>query len=432
MFNTDALIVLAKIALTFAVMLFAIRRRMALWIAILSGGITLSLLFGLSPLEIGTVFATAFTQAGFVTLFAVVFFIMCLSEVQAATGQGRRLVAGLAPYTRSTRLRLAFFPALVGLLPMPGGAVFSCPMIKDVSASLDMSERHKALVNYWFRHIWESAWPLYPGYILACSLAEISPSVLWRYTFPFIFISIFAGWFFLLKIPIKLQDGANDAMDEKRPLSAVAMEGLPIIIAIGGALIIDFCAPALGISLPGGGSFIISFIAATITAMLQNNMPPAALFKLVFRPHVGKMLALIAVIFIFKEQVIATKVVNVLATALSGKAATLLLFLFLPVFLGVLTGIMLGFVGAAFPLLMALLAQTGAYDERLIYVMVGLAAGHFGQMISPMHACYLVTLEFFKVPLSHTWHAIFKTSVLYIVLTLLYLAFLYYVIHPVV
>jgi hypothetical protein len=112
------------------------------------------------------------------------------------------------------------------------------------------------------------------------------------------------------------------------------MEALPIIIAIGGALSIDFCAPVFGIALPGGGSFIISFIMATAVAMLQYKMPPFALITLVFRPHVGKMLALIAAIFIFKEQVSATNVVDMLATALSGKAAFFVLFFFLPVLMG--------------------------------------------------------------------------------------------------
>lgn len=429
MIDAEALIALAKIAVTFAVMLFAIRRA-ALWIAILLGGFVLSLLFGRSPLEIGSVFAATLTQTGFITLFLVVFCIMCLSEAQAATGQGKRLVAGLAPYMRSTRLRLAFFPALVGLLPMPGGAVFSCPMIRDVSDSLFMTDRHKALVNYWFRHIWESAWPLYPGYIMACSLAEISPSILWRYTFGFVLISSFAGWLMLLRKPIPPREDAKTPSDEKRPPLSVALEALPIFIAIGGALVIDLSAPALGVSLPGGGSFVISFIVATITAMLQNNMSPRALCKLVFRPHVGKMLALIAAIFIFKELVLATRVVDVLGAAFSGRAAILLLFFFLPILMGVLTGIMLGFVGAAFPLLMGVLAQTGAYDDRLIYVMVGLAAGHFGQMISPMHACYLVTLEFFKVPLSDTWRVICKTAALYLVMACAYIAALYVFIRP--
>ncbi|CAK7055955.1 MAG: hypothetical protein DELT_01223 [Desulfovibrio sp.] len=429
MIDSAPLISLLKIAGTFAVMLIAIRRRAPLWLAILLGGVALSLLFGLSVPEMGGVFITALTQQSFITLFLVIFCIMCLSEAQAATGQSKRLVASLAPYMRSTRLQLAFFPALVGLLPMPGGAVFSCPMIRDVSEQLDMRGSHKVLINYWFRHIWESAWPLYPGYILVCSLANISPSVLWRYTFPFVFIASFAGWYLLLKKPIKLQEGLAEPVAEKRPPLAVVMEALPIIIAIGGALVIDSVTAGL---LPSGSSFIISFIAATAVALLQNKMSPVALAKLVFRPHVGKMLALIAVIFIFKEQVIAARVVDSLAPAMSGKAAMLALFLFLPILMGLLTGIMLGFVGAAFPLLMALLTQTGSYEDRLVYIMVGLAGGHFGQMISPMHACYLVTLEFFKVPLAATWGAIFKTSTLYIVLTLAYIALLYFTVHPVI
>lgn len=430
MVSTEALIALAKIAATFAVMLFAIRRTV-LWLAILLGGITISLLFGLSLLDMGRVSVGALAQPGFITLFLVVFCIMCLSEVQAASGQGKRLVAGLSPYMRSTRLRLAFFPALVGLLPMPGGAVFSCPMIRDVSGSLDMSAPHKALVNYWFRHIWESACPLYPGYILTCSIAGISPSVLWRYTFPFIFISCAAGWFFLLQKPIATRDGSEFSTGEKRPLPAVLLEALPIAVAIGGALIIDFCVSVFGLTLPGGGSFVISFVAASATAMIQNKMPLTTLFKLVFRPHVGKMLALIAAIFVFKELVGATSVVDALGTAFSGRAAILALFFLLPIVMGLLTGIMLGFVGAAFPLLIALLTQTGAYDERLVYVLVGLTAGHFGQMVSPMHSCYLVTLEFFKVPLFHTWYSVLKTSTLNLGLASVYIAALYFAINPV-
>ena len=430
MFSNPAVPALLKIVATFAVMLFIIHRNWGLWLAILGGGVVLGLLFSMSPLEIGGTALATLPQPSFLILFFVVAFIMLLSEVQGTTGQGQRLVSGLTPYMKSRRLRLIFFPALVGLLPMPGGAIFSCPMVRDVAEHLDISDRKKVLINYWFRHIWESAWPLYPGYILACALADIPPSLLWRYTFPFVLVSITVGWVFLLRTPIESLPDHFDEGSEKRPLFAVLMEGLPIIVAIFGAFVFDGLFSLLGRPLPNGVSFVFSFFAAAMTSMVQNRLTPVDLAKLMFQAKVGRMLAVILSIFIFKEIVIAAKVVDDLAALISGRSAMLALFVFLPIVMGGLTGVMMGFVGAAFPLLMGLLTQAGLYDERLCWVMVSLAAGHFGQMVTPLHSCYLVTVEFFKVPLSRTMRTTALACLVQLAVCLAYVAALYYLFNP--
>lgn len=430
MFTNPAFPALLKICLTFAAMLFCIHRRWQLWLVILCGGVLLAMLFGLSAPEIGRVAIGTLPQPSFLSLFGVVFCIMLLSEIQDRTGQGRRLVAGLAPYMRSPRLRLAFFPALVGLLPMPGGAIFSCPMIRDVAAGLDVTERRKVLINYWFRHIWESAWPLYPGYILTCILADIPPSMLWRYTFPIVFISVAVGCVFFLRAPVRPRPGAADAATEKRPIFSVLLEGLPIIIAIGTAPLYDGLFSLLGVTLPAGTSFVLAFLSASASAMLQNGLAPRALPELMAKRHVVRMLALVLAIFLFKELVIAARVVDALASVITGKSAILALFLFLPVVMGVLTGLMLGFVGSAFPLLLALMAQEGIYGERLCWILVAMIAGHVGQMISPLHGCYLVTLEFFKETLATTWRAAGSAALAQFVLSAAYVAGLYFLVHP--
>lgn len=430
MFSNPAVPALLKIAATFVVMLFLIHRNWGLWLAILTGGVVLGLLFGMSPLEIGATVLQTIPQPSFLILFSVVAFIMLLSEVQGATGQGQRLVAGLSPYMKSRRLRLIFFPALVGLLPMPGGAIFSCPMVRDVAEHLDITNRQKVLINYWFRHIWEAAWPLYPGYILACALADIPPSLLWRYGIPFVFISLAVGWVALLRAPVESLPDHVDKKTEKQPLGKVLMEGLPIAVAIFGAFAFEILFSALGLALPNGMSFVCSFFAASLTAIIQNRLAPADVAKLIFQSNVAKMLALILMIFIFKELVIKASVVDSLATLISGRSALLALFLFLPIVMGALTGLMMGFVGASFPLLMGLLVQAGLYEERLSWVLLALAAGNFGQMVSPLHSCYLVTLEFFKVPFSRTFHTMFAAMTVHFALCCVYVAALYFLFRP--
>lgn len=431
MFANPAVPALMKICLAFALMLFAIRRKCELWIAVLLGGVLLALLFGLSPLVVGTTMAGAFADPSFLTLFSIVACIMVLSELQGATGQGRRLVDALTPYMKSPRLRLMFFPALIGLLPMPGGAVFSCPMVRDVAASLDLPDERKALINYWFRHIWESAWPLYPGYILTCAIADIPPSVLWRHTFPAVLISLAVGWVILLRRPIRrLSEEEAAELPPKGPFSAVLLEGLPIFVAILGAPIYEALFSLVDFKPPNGVAFICSFITAIAAVMTRNNVSPAAALKLLMQKRVFRMLSLIVAIFMFKELVMAAKVVDALAGVMTGKSALLFLFVFLPAVMGMLTGLMLGFVGAAFPLLLALLAQTGAYDERLSWILVALFAGHCGQMISPLHGCYLLTVEYFRVPLSATWRTAFFAATSQLTLSLAYVAVLYTFIHP--
>lgn len=431
MFTDPSVLALVKICLTFGVMMFAIRRHWGLWLALLSGAVALGLMFGLSPLAIGKAMAGTLVLPSFLTLFLVVACILILSEIQGFTGQGHRLVDGLTPYIKSPRVRLIFFPALVGLLPMPGGAVFSCPMVRDVAETLDVTEEKKATLNYWFRHIWESAWPLYPGYILACAVAGIPPAMLLRYTFPFVLISLAVGWAVLLRYPVKQIPGREEATLPKLPFWQVFKEALPIVVAVLAAPIYDALLALCGVTLPNGGSFVLSFLSAIILAMVQNSVRPMTVLRASVKGTVGKMMLVVVMIFIFKEMVITAGVVDALAPLMSGKSMMVFLFLFLPALMGMLTGMMLGFVGATFPLLLALFAETGSYDERICWVMIAMAAGHFGQMISPLHVCWLLTAEFFRTPLSAMWRKVAVASTAEFVLCLAYTGALYLVVHPV-
>ena len=65
-------------------------------------------------------------------------------------------------------------PALVGILPMPGGAIFSAPLVEASRTSPHTQGEILAFINYWFRHIWEYFLPLYPAILLVSSLSGLS------------------------------------------------------------------------------------------------------------------------------------------------------------------------------------------------------------------------------------------------------------------
>lgn len=416
---------LGKIALGFGLILFGVSRKWGLWPSILLGAMAMGLLFGLSPLNTALVMGKAALAEKFLLLMAVVAAILVLSDAQEYTGQGRRLVTGLEAYMRSPRVRLVFFPALIGLLPMPGGAIFSCPMVRDTAADTNLTNEQKGLINYWFRHIWEISWPLYPGYLLACSLAGIPISQLWHYTFPVVGISLVVGWVYYLRKGVTVIPNPDKVVEARRPLGAVLLEGLPILVALAGAPAVSLLTGAMGLDLPAEASFIGSLCAAVLTVFIQTKTPLSVLPRLLFKRQVARMLLIIFAIFAFKDVIVTARVVDSLAGFADSKLALLALFVLLPIMSGILTGLMAGFVGAAFPLLLSLLAQMNLHDERLTWLMLALVAGNLGQMISPLHTCLVVTTEFFRIPFASMWRKVATPACIQFLLAVSYVALLH-------
>ena len=54
---------------------------------------------------------------------------------------------------------LAVIPAVYGLMPVPGGALFSAPLIDKEGDKYKLKNNQKNFLNIWFRHIW---FPIYP------------------------------------------------------------------------------------------------------------------------------------------------------------------------------------------------------------------------------------------------------------------------------
>jgi len=76
-----------------------------------------------------------------------------------------------------------------------------------------------------------------------------------------------------------------------------------------------------------------------------------------------------------------------------------LTFMLLPFISGVLTGLMIGFVGLAFPLLIGIVQHSPLQEYTLPLIVLAMVAGNCGQLFTPLHVCLVVTAEFFKTTL---------------------------------
>ncbi|MCF8037132.1 MAG: DUF401 family protein [Desulfobacteraceae bacterium] len=71
----------------------------------------------------------------------------------------------------------------------------------------------------------------------------------------------------------------------------------------------------------------------------------------------------------------------------------------LPFIVGGVAGITIAFVGTTFPILISLIDTTGNNALLLPYLMLALASGFAGVLVSPLHLCFLLSNQYFRTTL---------------------------------
>lgn len=402
-----AILPFIKILSAFTVMLVGMRRKLGLGLSIFFGALVLAVLSGLSPAAMVTFTVSALSQEKFLFLLGIVGLILILSDGLEKTGQSRRLMDGLSGYLVNPRLRLIFFPALIGLLPMPGGAVFSAPMVKTISEKMGLSQEQKAAINYWFRHVWELAWPLYPGVILTVALADIPISALISKTWPGVFAMFGFGYIFLLRSKVLAIDTREQQGESReRRAGVVFVESLPLLVAIGGAVGLEAVLAKWFSHIAFEWGVLAALAAAVVVVMVQNNLKAEFVFASLKRKNLWTMLGVIAAVFVFKESMAAANIVEEMAAGAGGGVALFAAAVFLPLLVGMIAGINVAFVGATFPLLIGLLQTLHMESQMIAYLVLASFAGFTGVLISPIHICFVLTCDFFKADIVKTWRRI--------------------------
>lgn len=404
-----------KVLGAFALMLAGIRNRLGLAFSILLGGAVMGLVFGLELGRLVAVTASAVTRAQFLFLAAIVGLILILSDAQERSGQSRRLMEAVSGYLTEPRLRLIFFPALIGLLPMPGGAVFSAPMVKTVSEGMPIQDQDRAMINYWFRHVWELAWPLYPGVILTVSLAGIPVTTFIACTWPGILAMLALGWLFFLRAlpPTAGQGSGADTSPPAASCGTVLKAGLPLMVAIIGAVGLETLIANTMPGVPFEWGVIIALVLAIVTIIAQNRLKIDFLIEVLRKKSLHSMLLVVMAIFMFKDIMQAAGVVEEMAGSSGGALALFAAAFFLPFLVGMIAGINVAFVGATFPLLIGLLANLGLQDKTVAYLVLASFAGFTGVMISPIHICFVLNCQYFGVDLARAWRRLVLPCLLF-------------------
>jgi hypothetical protein len=396
---------IVRILLSFVLILAAIKRKWMLGNAFVLGAVALGVLFSMPPVMVARSVIAALANPKTFSLTVVVALILVLSHSLERSGQMARLLEsfqGLIPWPR---INLVVFPALIGLLPMPGGAVFSAPMVKRIGQVHKLSGSQLSYVNYWFRHIWEYWWPLYPGVLLATALAGVN---LWRlvlFTLPLTAVVVLSGYWPIRKVFATGASSGSATPSFKQVIGPFSRELAPIAWVIAGGLGLGLAASGRLPSALGQVEKELGLISALLVAICwvwrRNALAWHQRKAIVVQPVLVKMIYMVSAILMFKGVLEDSGAVELVSQEMLRWHIPLMpISMALPFLVGAVAGITIAFVGATFPILISLINTLQQSDLMLPYMMLAMASGFAGVLLSPLHLCLLLSNEYFETSLA--------------------------------
>lgn len=418
--------VIIKIAAVFSLILIMIRYKYSLGTALLAGSLLLGLWCRMNMIQIASSIGTTIIQPKTLLLNAIVVLILILSHSMDKLDQMKRLLSSFQGLVKNARFNLVVFPALIGLLPMPGGAIFSAPMVDVLGREHAVNSETKTLINYWFRHVWEFCWPLYPGPLLAASLASVSIWAFVRMAFPLTLISILVGYVFLLRNIVRKTPSRVKNVQVSQVLTFLK-EVIPIAVvvvgALGGNAGIAWLQQSISSlsNVPTEVPLVISLLFSIAIVWWRNKASLQDIVAILVNKAFLQMIYMITAIFTFKGILEDSHAVADLSVFLTDLDIPLLLvILVLPGIVGFIAGIAIGFVGTTFPVLISLLQTLQIEGSFTPYLILGFCFGFMGVMLSPLHVCLLVTQQYFKSDFRLLYRYLWKPVVVFLVCALIY------------
>ncbi|HHW19954.1 DUF401 family protein [Thermodesulfovibrio thiophilus] len=362
-----------KVSLIFVFIVFLLRRKINIGYALIAGSLLFFILYPFHLKKTGIALFNALISHTSINLYLSLTLIKSFEYSLRQTGLMQKMTEASQSLLGNKKLSIISMPLVMGMLPSLGGAYLSAPMVDSATKNLNMAKEEKAFINYWYRHPWELILPLYPGIVLASAVSGVHLRELIILNLPAAMILFLAGFVLSMR---NVKD-KNQLSTSNRNFKSL-YSFIPIILVL-------FPVIAFKIDL------YISFIFNIILLCLYYRKSFKEILSIIKHGFTSDIFYLVIGVIIFKEMLQVSGAVDGIARAITQSGIPyLIVFTILPLFVGLITGITIGYVGSTFPLIMTL-KQTLPYEISIAFV-----AGYLGVLISPLHLCLILTKEYFK------------------------------------
>jgi integral membrane protein (TIGR00529 family) len=371
----NPLLVFAVSIILFLVLLY---KKVGLGVSLTAAAFLMSLL-SLGINGTATTLLETCTDQTTLTLVFASFFIILMSILYKETGLVNDLTMSLGAFIKNSKVTVSVLPAVIGLMPVAGGALMSAPMVDAEADKLGLDDSKKTFINIWFRHAIIPVYPVTQFIILTAALTQTSIDALIVRQILVVIVMIVAGYFIgLRKTQAPKTEDATAKTDPKTNLKLLLTSFLPIIITVvlTAALSIDIAIATFA------GVIAIVAITKTKTAMFQKTLKNRAVWEVTLAAF-GAML--------LKNVTVASGASEILGNALANtNMPEIVLLAVVPAVVAFLLGSTSGAIALSVPIL----AETVTFipnNASLLYI-----SAYLGYMIAPTHLCLVFTAQYFK------------------------------------
>lgn len=373
---------LAAVVAAFALLAVLVYRRVSLDVTLISTAFFLAFL-SMQPAGILDVFVDTALNPVTLSLVGASLGIMLLSQLYKETGKVYDLSASLSEIVKNSKFIVSVLPAVIGLLPVAGGALMSAPLIETEADNLEMNRQKKAYVNVWFRHTIFPVYPVSQVLILLSALTGVSlSSVIYR-QIPVVLAMVVVGYVLGLRRTRKQssrRDKVEDSNSRNLKVFFTAFSPILVMIVVVIAFGLDvFTASLLGLAL-------LLLVTKPDFGALRGTFGNPAVYRIALAAF-GAML--------LRNVTINSGVAEVVGSLISnGQINESILLSAVPAVLAFLVGSPSGGIAITVAMLETVVEFTPK-TASLLY-----SAAYLGYVGAPTHLCLVLTAEYFKTSLT--------------------------------
>lgn len=312
--------------------------------------------------------------------------IYVLAKSMQETGAIKKLIDSLRTFFYKGGT-LGVIPAVYGLMPVPGGALFSAPMINEEGDKYHLDKNQKNFLNIWFRHIWFPIYPISSAMILICSekFSNINIYRLILANIPAFIIIIIIGFILLRKF---ISNSQKQQTTPKKDYSGLVFFIPPIVPLIFYGVLQVFGFPQIR-------SFLIGIVFSIVLVYLITNIDRKNFLQVLKKSLTWKLGVAIFGIMIFREM-FEVSGANIIIADMIGNLPfpAIWLVAIIPLLLGSLTGYNLGAIALSYFLVEPFFSFTGVGIIGLTSIIF--MSSFVGYLVSPIHLCNVLSSDYLK------------------------------------
>ena len=373
---------LLTLVVSFIVLAAMLYRRISIGVTLVSCAIVMSVLTIDLP-DVVWVFAETTRDLTTISLVAVTFGIGLLGLLYKDTGLLINLSRSIGELLKNPKLVVSTLPAILGLLPVPGGALMSAPLVESAAEKLGLGNAKKTYVNMWFRHIIFPIYPMGQFIILTAALTNTQISSILMRQIPVVAVMTLAGYLVLRKSTVSNSATRRIKLGENLKKFLLSFSPILAMILTVALLQVDVSVAAFI------GIFLLILIAKPTKQMLIKTISNITIYKVALAAY-GAML--------LRSVVGASGISEALGQTIAATSiGEVVLLSVIPVVLGFLVGLPSGSVAISVPIIAGVITFTPR-SASLLFI-----SAFLGYLAAPTHLCLVLTTDYFKSSLSKVY-----------------------------